>query len=436
MKELLVSLGCLGLGCGAAGLAWGQNLSIISNDQKKVMLSGYGDMQASYLDYGQDRNLSHGAQQDSRVIFDATRFTAKIEGFFLPHDIEFEAEVEFEHGGTGTAMDIEYEESGEYEHEIAKGGEVQLEEFYLKKLLNEHYSLAAGRILVGVGLLSAYSLPTDYLGVQRSETESVLLPGVWTEMGLGLDGDYEDFQFKLQVVNGLDSSGFSSHGWVATGHQGKFEQVSATDPAAVVRLDLKYFPGYVLGVSAYYGDTSANRPIAADMRRDCNRQAPNEAAPCGYVKAPVTIADVHVVAHLEKLRGSAAGIWGRLENASLVTQRNGILNKPSLGVVGTPVGSEALGAWSEIGYDVGAAVGTARGAQLTPFARYEYYDTMHKTAPGIVKNPRFERRVVSLGLSYVVDGALFAKLDFGRRSYGSADFRPENAVNIGAGFIY
>ena len=36
------------------------------------------------------------------------------------------SEIEFEHGGNGTAVEIEAEEAGEYEAEVEKGGEVNI----------------------------------------------------------------------------------------------------------------------------------------------------------------------------------------------------------------------------------------------------------------------------------------------------------------------
>ena len=45
----------------------------------------------------------------------------------------FNTEVEFEHGGTESAVEIETEETGEHEKEIERGGEVALEQFWLQK---------------------------------------------------------------------------------------------------------------------------------------------------------------------------------------------------------------------------------------------------------------------------------------------------------------
>ena len=39
------------------------------------------------------------------------------------------SEIEFEHGGGGSAVEQEFEEAGEWESEIERGGEVELEQF-------------------------------------------------------------------------------------------------------------------------------------------------------------------------------------------------------------------------------------------------------------------------------------------------------------------
>ena len=43
------------------------------------------------------------------------------------------SEIEFEHGGSEVAVEIEAEETGEFEHEIERGGEVALEQFWIQK---------------------------------------------------------------------------------------------------------------------------------------------------------------------------------------------------------------------------------------------------------------------------------------------------------------
>jgi hypothetical protein len=401
---------------------------------RQLKVSGYGDLRFSYLNYGANRNLKHGAQKDSRLVFDASRFAAEVNGIYVPYDVEFTAEVEFEHGGTGAAKELEYDESGDYQNDVSKGGEVSLEEFNLKKIFNEHYSLAVGRVEVAVGLLSQYSSPTDYLGVQRSETETTMLPGKWTEMGTSFAADYAPLHFKVQLVNGLDSTGFSSQYWIAKGRQGRFESISGTGLAGVLRADVTAVSGLAFGASYYYGNTSANRP-QPDLARTCSSQDSNRVAPCGYINAPVQIFDLHAVVHLAKVRSSAAFIQGSLGHADLVSERNSRVSN-ALQVYRSPVGSAARGIWGECGYDIASLVGLGAGHQLEPYIRYESYDTMFKTTASIVKSPRAQRRVSSVGVAYSASQALFAKLGASQRAYGDHGLNKEGSIDLGLGFIY
>ena len=71
--------------------------------------------------------------------------------------------------GTGAAKELEYEEFGEFESEVEKGGEVIVEELYVEKEFGGRFELKVGRFYVALGQLSYYYRPTDYLASVRSE---------------------------------------------------------------------------------------------------------------------------------------------------------------------------------------------------------------------------------------------------------------------------
>lgn len=78
-------------------------------------------------------------------------------------------EIEFEHGGTESAVEIEEEEAGEYESEVERGGEVALEQFWIQKTFMPQLSVRAGMMVVPVGQTNAHHLPTEFFGVYRPE---------------------------------------------------------------------------------------------------------------------------------------------------------------------------------------------------------------------------------------------------------------------------
>lgn len=400
-------------------------------------MSGYGELQFSWLDHGPDPTREGGSRSDSRLVFDQTRFVIELEGEF-PYEIEFGAEVEFEHGGTGTAMEIEYEEFGEFDTEIGKGGEVLLEELYLGKGFGGgKYRLRAGRLYVAVGLLPDYHKPTQYLGSARPESESTLLPAVWSEMGAEFRANLGIFELTAQVVNGLDSTGFSSQRWVASGQQTRFEFIRASDLAGVLRADARPLEGVLVGASAYYGNTTRNRP-SADLAKQCADPSitnKRDVAPCGHISAPLLIIDAHAAVDLAPVRARAAVIWGHLNNAELISSKNRVLSN-KLGVLRSEVAEQALAAWGELGVDIAHFTSLQPHHRVEPFVRVEYYDTMLNPPDTSFDNPRFETLLVSGGVGYALHDTITAKLDWTHRRHGTDAIASENTVRMGLGFVF
>ena len=415
----------------AAGPAFADGFA--SSHAFDLRVAGYGELGAAFYDHGGNQNRPGGSQRDRRLELDATRFVTKLEGLMTDLGLEFEAELEIEHGGTGAAMEVENEEFGEIEQEVEKGGEVLLEEFYVKKSFGR-LDLQFGRFYIGVGTLSYYYRPVDYLAAGRAESEVTVIPAQWDEMGFGATFHTQFVRFTGQLVNGLDSSGFGSTQWVARGHQGRFETIRASDLAAVLRVDVTPMPKVEAGMSFYAGGTSKNRP-KPDLVPSCTDGDPDEVAPCGYVSAPLILVDAHAHAEVGPVRGNALVLWGHLANADLISERNARLPN-GLGAPRTPVGEQALAAWAEVGVDLERWLQLGHDHALEPFFRFDYYDTMLATSSGVFDNPRFERYLVTGGVAYTLRKALVAKLDVSHRWFGSSALRAENSARFALGFTY
>lgn len=401
----------------------------------KLDVGGYGDLQFAYYNHGLNQNREGGAQKDSRLTFDTTRLVLQLEAGLPEYGLEAEMEVEFEHGGTGSAMELEYEEFGEFEQEVEKGGEVLIEELYLKKEFGERFAVSLGRFYVAVGTLSAYYRPTQYLGTIRSEAETLIIPNTWDEMGLQAVAKVGGMQLTAQVVNGLDSTSFSSQRWVAEGHQRRFDMIRATDLAAVLRADVTRFEGLVFGASGYYGDSTRNRP-KPDLVKACDDGDPRDVAPCGYVSAPLLLLDAHLSMEKGPWRAKALALWGYLQNAGSISARNARLSN-LLNVPRTPVAEHALAAWAELGFDIARRLGLGEDHRLEPYVRFDYVDSMVNPRTELFDNTRFERIIYTAGTAYTLAGIGFAKADFSHRRLGdSSRFRPENTVRVSTGFSY
>jgi hypothetical protein len=417
----------------ALGLTLTEGLALAEAIGRPLHVSGYGDLVFSFVDYGDDpRATAKGSKSDRRAVFDAKRFILEIEKE-LPRNFEFEAELEIEHGGTGSAMELEYDEGGEYESEIEKAGEVQLEKLFLQHESGQR-RIRVGRIPVAFGLLPLHHEPFDYLGTIRPESEEHLIPSAWSELGADFQYQAGAQMLRLQVVNGLDSTGFSTRYFIRDGQQGRFEFVKATNPAAILRWTTQSIPGLEAGASFYYGDSSANRP-KADLSKNCkNGQGDTErVAPCGYHNTPVQLLSLFAKGQWGALQSQTSLILGRIRDTDRINSKNINLPNSYEGAARTPVAESAFSAWTELGY---AFEGWEKGDALVPFARLERYDTVHKASSGQLDDDRFDRRVLALGAAYHIESVIYFKLDVSERRFGSRELRPEHELRLGVGFTY
>ena len=399
-----------------------------------IEFGGYGQLDFAWLNYGPDPTRDGGARRDSRLVFNQTRFVFEIEGE-MPLELEFEAEIEYEHGGTGAALELEYEEFGEYEQEVEKGGEVLVEELYLKKgFFDEALSVKIGRFYTAVGLLSGYYKPTDYLAAGRPESETTVIPAVWDEMGLEVSYDADVVEVTGQLLNGLDSTGFGSRGWISGGHHRRFGDIRATALAGVLRADVRPVDGLELGVSGYYGATSANRP-KPDMTLECDESNDDTVAPCGYLDAPVMIGDVHAAYDSRAVRARALLLYGHLDNADVITERNRSLAN-ALEVPRTDVSDNAIAAWAEFGWNLASVLDIDERHRIEPYVRGEYYDTAFNPRDSMPDLPRFESYIATGGASYTWANQVAMKLDYTHRWFGSQDLRQQDEVTLSANFVF
>src|SRR5215475_11577129 len=93
-----------------------------STPPKKFIFEAYATI--NYAHYNWDTDINR------RAVVDLERLV--LEGVYAPTPrLSFEAEVELEHGGTGASIEFDpFEEFGEFETEIEKGGEVVVEELH------------------------------------------------------------------------------------------------------------------------------------------------------------------------------------------------------------------------------------------------------------------------------------------------------------------
>jgi hypothetical protein len=377
-------------------------------DFKRLKISGYGTINYANFDWQTD--------PERRAHIDVERFVVSPK-YQMSDTIRLEAELEFEHGGTGITMEFDkFEEFGEFEMEVEKGGEVIVEKLAAVFEIQPAINFRVGHIIVPVGLVAKRHRPQHYFTTTRPESESNLIPTTWHENGLELFGSVGRLGYQVQVVNGLDSTGFSSRRWIVGGHQLRFETANAEDFAFVGRVDYTLMEGAVLGISGYYGDSADNRP-KPDLRVD----------------AHVSIVDLHGFYEVGGVKVRGLFLYGTLENSDLVSKANRNLSN-NLNVKRTPIGSKALGGYLEVGYNLFAFFKSSRICDL--FIRYDNYDTMAAVEGKIFDNPRWERQTWTFGANYHPHPQLVFKGHYARRRLGTEVDNKENTFALGLGFQY
>lgn len=390
----------------------------------KFSLHGYAAVNYYNYNYDTDPTLKNKIDAERLNIYPEYQFKDWI---------AFRSEIEFEHGGTGAAVDYDtQEEFGEFEQEIEKGGSIKLEQIYADFQIKPYFNVKVGRLKVLFNLAQSLDDPDEYFTTHRQEMENALTPLGWYENGIGIYGTFaKKFNYYFTFTNGLDSSGFNSSGWIKNGHQEKFKMVTAESFATMLRLDYKFgkHKHTYAGMSAYIGDSSANRP-KEDMKES----------------AYVTIFEGHFTYNEFPLRVYSTGIYGNLENSNIVSQKNANLSN-NLGVKRTPVGKNAVGFTTEIGYEVLHHFSNLKHHMLYPFLRYDYYDSMYDVEGSIVDNPRWQRSAITGGINWFIAQEVTIKAQYTNRRLGSQNYdlntllytgkkQIENTFSIGIGFEF
>ena len=329
-------------------------------------------------------------------------------GYDFGHGWTVGTEIEFEHGGTEVATEMEAEEAGEFEQEVERGGEVALEQFWVQKSFNKHLNLRVGHIVVPVGMTNSNHTPEQFFSVYRPEGENTILPCTWHETGVSLWGHAGAWRYEAQLLPGLNGYFFNNSGWIHNGSASPYEFRPANNMAGAVRVDWTGVPGLRLSVSGYVGN-SFNNDIKTDSYGTSSRYHD--------VKGTVMIGafDFAYRNRFLTVRGNVD--YGHLNDAVALSTHN--MNQTTM--TGNPYPHTAVGegAWDaavEAGLNVLAWSHTFRKCYL--FGRYEHYDSF--IPGGVMSDIKWcDRQVVSGGVNYYPLPQIAIKAEAGIRLFDS-----------------
>ena len=393
--------------------------------KSRFTIGGYGEATYSRNFYS-DNYLRYSNPQDYK---DEThgRFDLPHVVLMLGYDFgkgwSMGMEIEFEHGGTESAVEIEEHEGGEYESEVERGGEVALEQFWIQKSFCPEFNIKLGHMVVPVGATNAHHLPTEFFGVYRPEGENTIMPCTWHETGLSIWGRAGDWRYEAMLLPGLDSDRFGDKEWIKGGAGSPYEFKIANAMAGAFRVDNYSVKGLRLSVSGYAGNTFSNtlKKATAAIYED--------------VKGTVLIGafDFLYDDHNWIARGNFD--YGHLSDADLITRYNGSFSNDSPSKKAS-VASAAISSGVEVGYDLFGWFGKKqqeKGRKLYLFGRYEYYDSMFDTEATITDYEQYGRQRIAFGVNYYPMKEIVIK---GEYSLGimKSKFDNEPAVSLGVAY--
>ena len=344
-------------------------------ERGKFTIGGYGEVTAKHCFYS-NNYLRYGKNPEKYANDHYGEFDLPHVVIYLGYDFgkgwSVGTEIEFEHGGTESAIEIEEEEGGEYEGEIERGGEVALEQFWLQKAFNRYAILRAGMQVIPVGGLNAHHEPTEYFSVYRNEGEFTIIPSTWHEVALTFMGSTPNgWHYQAMFLPGLDSDRFNRKNWVKPGTGSPYEFKLANVFAGTARIDYTGVKGLRLSLSGYCGNSFRNTLSKSNSELDASAYKD--------VKGTVSIGafDMAYKGHGAVLRASF--LYGHLSDAAAITQYNISMRKGSVSSKQW-VASDALAAGIEAGFDF-----FSLNKQLVEkkqafylFGRYDYYDSMFR----------------------------------------------------------
>lgn len=413
MKKLLfLSFLLLSLSAGA------QRLTVGGYGEVALSRHFYSDSPYRYANPGQyAADPSHGRADIPHAVI------------YLGYDFgkgwSMQTEIEFEHTGTGTAYEREFEEAAEWESEIEKGGEVELEQFWLQKTFFPQLNVRIGHLVVPVGGLNHAHEPLNFFNVYRPEGEYTILPSTWHDTGISIWGQAGDWRYEALVVAGLNGMMFNTDRFIHNGAGSPFEFKVANSPGFAFRVDNTSVRNLRLSVSAFAGNTLHN--INPNDLKGINSST-GEPKQYSSLNATLLVGclDFAYIGKRLIVRGNAD--YGHLDDCITVSKIKANRSGNGSPYSRRPVGQAAYAAGLEFGYDILPWFGPSE-QKLYLFARGEHYNS-YVPAQGQTLAAYTQKTLVSAGLNWYPIPQIAVKCEYMHRFF-PAGFNPEPAIHIG-----
>ena len=199
---------------------------------EKTSVGGYGELHYNNINVASSDQNTKKADFHRYVLFFEHQFS---------DDWQFYSEFELEHALSKDTADG------------SNSGEVELEQAFLQKTLNDEHYLRAGVFLLPIGSINETHEPPSFYGVERNDVENIIVPGTWWEAGAGVGGHYSNgLSWDFAVHTGLETPVSGSNAFRVRSGRQKVSQANANNLAYTFRSSYTGVQGLSLSASLHH----------------------------------------------------------------------------------------------------------------------------------------------------------------------------------------
>jgi hypothetical protein len=365
-----------------------KNLSseILAKEEDKLVFGGYGQVDFS-KQFVEDRALNSS--------LDVSRLVLSM-GYAFSDKTSFFCEIEFEHVK-----------------------ELFVEQAFINHSFTDFLNFRTGLLLVPMGIINEYHEPTTFNGVNRPTVDNIIVPTTWREIGLGFTGRFQGPGIKYQayLLNGF--SGHDGTKGLINGEKflrdarQKGAKSVMTSPDVSLRIDYFGVSGLKLGISGYLGKSESA------LYKNLDRSNLESVAHADSSIVGITMVGLDA-------RYNTGGLSLRSEFILSVLSNTAQYNI----LTGNDAGKQILGMYGEIAYNILQKSGSEYS--LTPFIRYENYNTHFRVDPLTTKQDNYKVNEYVFGIGWKLAEGAVLKADL-QLARSAADEITRKTINAGFG---
>ncbi len=337
----------------------------------------------------------------SRNQMDLKRFVISV-GHHFSDKLSFTSEVEWEHAVTSST----------------DKGETEVEQAFLTYEINSNLKLRTGLFLMPFGFLNEYHEPPVFYGVERNEVETRIIPSTWREGGLSLSGNHDSgIDWQVGIATGFSFAKFDDASSPLRSVHQELQFAKARDISYYLSINYQ-IPGFTIGTCIFTGDSAQGN---SDFKTDATK--PDFSG----LRGNITLWDLQSRWQVMGFDFQTLYARGTLGDADKIDQA---LNNYNLTHAGskTFLPAEFYGWYLQAGYPLNISKETV----VSPFLRYEEYNTQSKMPLGFASDPQNADRITTFGFSLKPHSQVVVKVDYQNFRDNSAN----NRFNLGTGCLF